>query len=186
MSSQSGASIDDARVLLEFLDATSGVLATYDSGPARPVNEWVRLVDERTVPAGTRALRVRLRGTRTLSITTDALFDSLSLVLGGQTLDVPGVSPHGAALRLRVLTNPARGAGTFEIALARAGALDVRILDTTGAVVRRLAGDHAAAGARRMTWDGRRDDGSLAAPGVYLVKATSGSAKANGRIVLIR
>lgn len=182
----SGATTDDARVLLEFLDAADGVLATYDSEPARPVHEWVRCADERTLPAGTRALRVRMRGTRALSITTDALFDSLSLRLTVPDAGVPGATGANTPLRLRVLANPARGEGVFEVALAAPGALAVTVWDAAGARVRTLAAGASSAGTRTLRWDGRRADGSLAAPGVYLVRASGAGAEALARIALVR
>jgi len=72
---------DTARIIVEFLDETSGLLEAYDSIYIGPVNTWVQVMDSRTVPIGTRTIRVRLRAERAIGASTDAFFDGLSLTV---------------------------------------------------------------------------------------------------------
>jgi len=80
-----GPSNDPARVVVEFLNSGFGVLASFDTGTVLPTNTWVPLADFRTVPVGTRTVRVRLLGARSNGGSTDALFDALSLIVGSST-----------------------------------------------------------------------------------------------------
>ncbi len=78
-SAQGGAVIDAARVILEYRDVSAAVLATFDSGVVQPSNQWKRVFDVRSLPPGTRSVRVRLRGTRPTGLSTEAYFDALLL-----------------------------------------------------------------------------------------------------------
>ena len=63
--------------------------------------------------------------------------------------------------------NPFRTTTAFSYALSRAGAVELRIFDAQGRVVRTLLSGDRPAGRGSATWDGRRDDGARAAAGVY-------------------
>jgi hypothetical protein len=87
-----------ARVVVEFRNAASTVLATYDSGPVAPPGSWLVVLDSRSVPVGTRSVRVRLIGTRTAGSSTDAYFDALSYVV-----ESPVGAPHATWGRIQRL-----------------------------------------------------------------------------------
>lgn len=71
----------------------------------------------------------------------------------------PGVLLHLSAVN----TRPVR----FRYALAEPGDVQIRIMDPTGRVVRRLFNGRSETGGGRVTWDGRCDDGRLAPGGSY-------------------
>ncbi len=74
---------DNGRITVEYRNGVGGVLQSYDTGNITPVNTYVFKQDTRVVPVGTRTIRVRLRGTRSVGSSTDAFFDSLSVSLVG-------------------------------------------------------------------------------------------------------
>jgi hypothetical protein len=64
----------------------------------------------------------------------------------------------------------------LRIVLPRNESVDVRIHDAAGRVVRALASRSVLpAGVHSLEWDGRREDGSVAPAGVYLVRVTGAS-----------
>jgi glucose/arabinose dehydrogenase len=97
--------------------------------------------------------------------------------------DGPGPKP---AL-LTVFPNPfgAGGAGlTIDVAVA-AGGRPVQVLDVTGRIVRTLEVSARDKGATRLTWDGRSDDGAVAAPGVYFVRISGLDSEPARRVVYV-
>ena len=84
--------------------------------------------------------------------------------------------------------NPARGAVTIGYALERAGAAELAVFDAQGRRVRLLLSGQSPAGPGRVTWDGRRDDGSPAEAGAYWAKLRDADGRLLGarRITLLR
>lgn len=82
--------------------------------------------------------------------------------------------------------SPSRGPVALAFTLPVAGEASVEIYDVRGARVRTVQRGALAAGVHRLAWDGRREDGSLVAPGVYLVQARSGPHEARLRVALVR
>ncbi len=74
---------DTARIVVEFRDSTNSVvLDAFDSGEISSAENWHGLQDQRTAPAGTGWIRVRLIATRYSGIRgrkNDAYFNALSL-----------------------------------------------------------------------------------------------------------
>jgi hypothetical protein len=70
---------DEGSVVLEFRNMSGTVLQSYASGTIAPYNTWLPLCDTRPMPVGTRTLRLRLLGTRTIGLSTDCFFDDLIL-----------------------------------------------------------------------------------------------------------
>lgn len=98
----------------------------------------------------------------------------------GAPVAVAGVPDR---LELRASPNPFRGAADVTLALPRAGAVDVRVHDVTGRLVRALANGTRAAGWHTVTWDGRDDAGGPAAAGIYFVRAAAGGSTATEKLV---
>ena len=74
----------------------------------------------------------------------------------------------------RVWPNPFQGAAEVEIVLARAASVSAEIYDPAGRRVRSLAAETALdAGLHALRWDGLRDDGSVARPGIYRVRVSA-------------
>ncbi len=106
---------------------------------------------------------------------------------GSATVGVPDEGAASAALALAATPNPSRGAATLSFSLERGGEATLAIHDVGGRVVRRIASGPLAAGAHRVTWDGRDEQGRDAAPGLYFARlALSGERAVAARIVRVR
>jgi hypothetical protein len=69
-----------------------------------------------------------------------------------------------------VVPNPFQSQTSIGFSLDRPGPIDLIVIDLEGRRVRRLAaGQPAGAGPQTVAWDGLRDDGRVAAAGVYWV-----------------
>ncbi|MCK4774049.1 MAG: T9SS type A sorting domain-containing protein, partial [Candidatus Krumholzibacteria bacterium] len=66
--------------------------------------------------------------------------------------------------------NPFGSSTEIEFVLGRSGHADVSVYDVSGQRVARLANETYPAGAQRLTWDGRGNDGRYLPSGVYFVK----------------
>jgi len=82
--------------------------------------------------------------------------------------------------------NPVRADGArIVFATSAPGATQIAIYDLAGRVVRRLAGDPAAAsGPQAVAFDGRGDDGRRLPGGVYYYAVRTPGAATRGRLVI--
>lgn len=100
-------------------------------------------------------------------------------------LAVPGeaTSPRmlGAAA-----PNPFRANTTLHFSLLRDEEYSVTIHDLAGRRIRELASGLGSAGEQTVSWDGRTDTGSRAAPGVYMIRLRRGNGADVRKIVLQR
>jgi hypothetical protein len=94
--------------------------------------------------------------------------------------DVPSLAPG-------VHPNPVRADGArIVFSSEAAGPTDVAIFDLAGRIVRRLAGDPAAAAGRQfVTFDGHGDDGRRLRGGVYYYQVRAPGAVTRGRLVIV-
>jgi len=76
---------------------------------------------------------------------------------------------------------------TFELRMSLGEARAVaRLYDVNGRLVRTLLDGRAPAGTSRLVWDGRTDNGTKAASGVYLLSVRTGNLRAEAKAVLLR
>jgi hypothetical protein len=113
-------------------------------------------------------------------VTTDTL--DISVV---DPLDVPAEGPPAFALS-SVRPQPAAGRCRAELALPAPGRVRAVVFDLLGRRVRTLADAPLAAGNHTLEWDGDRDDGTPAGPGLYLLKVAGDGRAAVARIVRVR
>lgn len=73
-----------------------------------------------------------------------------------------------------VAPNPFNPSTTVRFNLAADGPATLQVFDLSGRLVRSLAGGEYTAGEHAVTWDGRRDDGAVAASGMYFVHLRAG------------
>lgn len=108
----------------------------------------------------------------------DAVDPVVTAVGGGG--DVPRSAMAQAA------PNPFHVQTEIRFRLPHAGDLEVTIYDIRGRIVRHLAqGGWVSAGVHGVPWDGRRDDRSLCASGVYFARASIGTDRVVQRIVKV-
>ena len=82
--------------------------------------------------------------------------------------------------------NPFNGGTVIPFELAEAGPVRLAVVNLVGQEVRRLVRDNRRAGAHRVRWDGRDEDGQPAATGVYLVRLQAGDRERTRRMLLLR
>lgn len=102
---------------------------------------------------------------------------------GISTVSVP--SPH-LATRIALAPpspNPFRDSAQLRLSLPREEAVSVRVVDTSGRMVRELHHGVLGAGEHPFTWDGRDARGDVAPNGLYLLVANAGSERTSRKIV---
>jgi len=101
--------------------------------------------------------------------------------------DVEEVANIPAAYRLhRAYPNPFNPSCTIQFDLPRAGRVVLRVYDVTGACVRTLADGWKDRGVHKEIWDGKGDNGSPLASGIYFCRMIAGGFTATQKIVLLR
>lgn len=99
-----------------------------------------------------------------------------------------GTGADGRAPRLalsRPYPNPSRGGSTIEFVLPAHGTVAIELYDLGGRHVRTLLTEPRAAGAHRVTFDGRSARGDRLAPGLYFVRLSAGGQNRIQRLVLL-
>jgi hypothetical protein len=81
---------------------------------------------------------------------------------------------------------PASASTTISFALDAAQSVELAIYDIGGRIVSRLAMGEYAAGVHSVTWNGRSDDGSALAAGVYFARLRTADARHQQRILMLR
>lgn len=146
-----------------------------------PLGSWTPSRVEAVAPAGT------------ATIESYILFISPTLQGGAGWVDdlvlreVPtlGVGTSGASLALSAPSpNPSRGETRIGYSLPQAGELSIRVFDVAGRGIATLLEGTRAAGSGSVQWDGRKSDGSRAAPGIYQVVLRSAGQSVTRRMVL--
>lgn len=136
--------------------------------------------------SGTLTLSTRdqqdLSGATTLA---DLVFDLTATVTDGV-----GVEPTPVMVArngfISVAPNPFRPRTEVTFALAAPGAVDLRVFDVAGRMVRTLTAKPYSAGQHRVTWDGRAGDGRDLAPGLYFVRLTTPESVETRKLVRVR
>ena len=86
-----------------------------------------------------------------------------------------------------VAPNPFQRETEFRLVLPHSGDLDLTIYDVRGHVVRHLVkAAWVSAGPHSISWDGRRDQGSACAAGVYFLASQVGTERTTMRIVKLK
>jgi hypothetical protein len=113
--------------------------------------------------------------------------DDDDLVAGGAGA-ASAVAAVPASPSLRLGPNPMLAAGTLrlELALPRAGPVEVQVFSLDGRLVRDVAVGERAAGTHGLAWDGRDRAGRLTPAGVYLVRVRAPGFAISRRVVRVR
>ncbi|MBZ0269228.1 T9SS type A sorting domain-containing protein [bacterium] len=111
---------------------------------------------------------------------------SLAATVGDGT----GVDPASGVIArsgfVSVAPNPFRPRTEITFALAAPGAVDLRVFDVTGRMVRSLTSRAFGPGSHRVGWDGRGADGRELAPGLYFVRLTTPESVETRKVVRVR
>ena len=98
---------------------------------------------------------------------------------------VPSAPGLGEAQLLPPHPNPFNPSTTLRFGLARGQNVRLDVFDVRGAHVRTLEEGYRGEGAHQVSWDGRHDNGRLAASGVYFARLKTASAAQVQRMVLL-
>jgi hypothetical protein len=178
--------------VLEFVDVQAGALLNLQLSPAVALSsapgdvDVVALGTGSTItgsgPLAIAQFRVRAGGDPALrvehAIARDAANHEAALGVPAAAMATP---PSETAIA-RLYPNPVSGSMTVEMSLARPARVQLAVFDLAGRRVRTLADGDFAAGLRTATWDGRGDDGRLAANGFYVVRMRAGDVVRNHTI----
>ena len=110
---------------------------------------------------------------------------------GSRVVSVDDQLPPGAALPAvlamgRAYPNPAPGAIRFALDLPRAAAVDLRVHDVQGRLVRVVASGRLDPGFLTLTWDGRSEAGRRAPAGVYYARLLVDGSLIGRRTLVLR
>jgi hypothetical protein len=89
-------------------------------------------------------------------------------------------------LALAAYPNPARAGATVAFSLRTRTEGSVAVYDIAGRRVRELKRGQMAPGPQHIEWDGRSDDGTVAASGVYFIRLESRELTSVARLTMIR
>jgi hypothetical protein len=82
--------------------------------------------------------------------------------------------------------NPFNPSTQIEFWLPRSGKVSLEVFNIEGRRVRRLAGGFYPAGAHTFSWDGKDENGSLVASGIYFYKVVSGEYQSVRKMILLK
>lgn len=92
-----------------------------------------------------------------------------------------------ASSPVKTLFNPDRGeSSVIEYNHGSSGHVNISVYDRTGRKIRTIIDQDQPAGTQSATWDGRNDDGSIVAPGVYFLLHEGDLTLPTRKIILIR
>ena len=95
-------------------------------------------------------------------------------------------APQAELQVLETIPNPFAERTTLRYELAAARAVEIRIYDARGALVRRLIDGQKPAGRHEVRWDGRNSQGAALPSGVFFAELRSGAVTRRQALVLIR
>lgn len=99
-------------------------------------------------------------------------------------VDAPPIQARG--LVLRAAPNPFNPATILNFDLPAASYVDLAVYDPAGRRVATLLSGPVPAGMRRVRWDGRGDDGTPAASGVYFARLQAGGIRSAIKVLLAK
>jgi hypothetical protein len=95
--------------------------------------------------------------------------------------DLPGI------LQVRgAVPNPFNPSTEICFSIAEANFVEVTIYDSSGRVVREIGRQEMVAGENSVSWDGRNDNGTALASGVYYARVSAGTMSQTTKLVLAK
>ncbi len=95
-------------------------------------------------------------------------------------------TPPHAQMALHIAPNPFNPSTVIEVDAENAGPQSVEVYTATGRLVEVLENGYFPAGSRRIVWNGRREDGTRLASGVYIVRFRAREDVQSARVVLLK
>jgi len=120
-----------------------------------------------------------------LSARAIILGDILNFFGNSTVLPPVGVTPD-AKLTVGNYPNPFNPKTTFEMNLPKSGQVTLKVFNVRGELVRTLVDGTLAAGPHSIEWDGKSDQGSQAASGVYFSETRAGGQVKINKMALVK
>lgn len=161
----------DNRWLLNFFGSsmlTDGITLTQAALPNLPQGSFFAAHEDRAVHA----------------YDWSDIAAATTLCVGGPCAPVDAGSASDA--RRLGFPTPFRGSGSFTFRLDAPGCVALDVFDLRGRRVSALFAGTRAAGAHRVAWDGRADDGTPLPSGVYFLRAQLPGSERSHKITLVR
>ncbi len=117
----------------------------------------------------------------------DMIIDSIGVpsLVAVDVSDVPSIEPNGVYLSAAD-PNPFNPRTRFRYGLTETGRVDIAVFDVRGHRVATLLNEVMAAGDHQVYWDGRGDNGLLAASGTYVCRLVAGTQVRTTRMMLLK
>jgi hypothetical protein len=166
---------------------TQGLLDTdtYDHVQDVPFGR-ITSVDTAGVNVETYVYKVLSGGSLLTWYPCDTTEAAVATTAVGYPTTVTGVEDAVAdRISLTVSPTPDRGNATLTLFTPGPAIVEVTIFDVQGRAVRHLGRRSVMGGAAHFLWDGRRDDGSHAADGVYYARGEANLQSRVARVVLL-
>ncbi|HMB68085.1 MAG TPA: FlgD immunoglobulin-like domain containing protein, partial [bacterium] len=152
-----------------------------------PLGTWKETTVAATAPAGTATIEAYLLFIQPDSTQGGAVWVDDALLRQAVLVDAPDVreSPLGFDLRQNV-PNPFAADTRIDFVLTRSAPVELSVYDVTGRRVRTLVNRSMSAGAHAAAWDGRAEDGSIVAAGVYQYVLRTPDGRLSRRMALLK
>lgn len=181
----------DSDPALEFVVVhthTAGALSIFDGSSG--ATEFSASFQTQEEPTSSGCTILDVDGDGLLEVLVRATFQSDSQTLVIDTDGPVSVSEVAPAAPSAVLgqnaPNPFNPATNITFELPQAGAVDLRIYNTTGQLVKTLAKGPFDAGTHVVRWDGRDDEGGALSSGVYYYEIVTASGRQSKKAVLLK
>jgi flagellar hook assembly protein FlgD len=87
---------------------------------------------------------------------------------------------------LQVFPMPSSSPVRLRLDTDAGGAVHAEVFDSSGRLIRRLAGGVQGPGLRDLLWDGRDENARPVPAGVYVVQVSTGEARETARVVIVK
>lgn len=150
-----------------------------------PMGTWTAHEIIGTAPEGTAFVRAYILFISPSLLGGAGWVDDISLYQIGATDAEPMPAAQGITLYQNV-PNPFNPSTRIAFDLEKAGSVDLSVYDVSGRLVASLFQGRLGEGSHEVTWNGRTNNGAVAATGVYLYVLKTETGMASRRMVLLR
>jgi hypothetical protein len=111
---------------------------------------------------------------------------TLSGLLPSHCAPISGVPVAAVGVVPAAHPNPFNPITTISFTTAQDGPVQVAVFDARGRCVRELLDASRSAGPQSVMWDGRGDDGRMAAAGLYVARIRTGAGEASCKVMMAK
>jgi hypothetical protein len=168
---------------VDTLELDSSEMVILDN--TSPMGTWTHHELIGTAPAGAVFVRAYILFISPSLLGGAGWVDDITLAQIGTTGAEPMPGAQGFTLRQNV-PNPFNPSTRIDFELEKAGQVDLSVYDVSGRLVANLFSGHLGEGAHEVTWNGKTNNGTTAATGVYLYVLKTETGMDSKRMVLLR